>query len=104
MFKETLSERDDLIIRRHILEPGEALPWHVDLCHRFTVVVRGEQLRIEFRDSGETLSFPVHPGLAEWDKPEPQVHRGVNAGTTPYEEVIIFFLDTPGMEPQPEQP
>ena len=42
MKSETITQRDDLIIRRHTLEPGEALPWHTDLCHRFTVVVRGE--------------------------------------------------------------
>jgi hypothetical protein len=30
------------------------------------------------------------------------VHRGINAGAVPYEEVIVFFIDRPGMEPQPE--
>ena len=69
MKSETISERDDLIIRRHILEPGEALPWHTDLCHRFTVVVTGEKLHIEFRDTGQIETIPVHPGLADWDKP-----------------------------------
>ena len=67
MKSETISDRDDLIIRRHILEPGEALPWHTDLCHRFTVVVTGEALSIEYRDSGEIETFPVHPGMADWD-------------------------------------
>jgi hypothetical protein len=99
---ETITQRDDLIIRRHTLEPGEALPWHTDLCHRFTVVVSGEALRIEYRDTGELQTFPVHPGLADWDAPEPRVHRGINAGAVPYEEVIVFFIDRPGMEPQPE--
>lgn len=102
MKTETITQRADLIIRRHILEPGEALPWHTDLCHRFTVVVSGEALRIEYRDSGEIETFPVHPGLADWDAPQPKVHRGVNAGSVPYEEVIIFFIDEPDMEPQPE--
>ncbi|HSL42898.1 MAG TPA: hypothetical protein VK897_05665 [Anaerolineales bacterium] len=102
MKSETITERADLIIRRHTLEPGEALPWHIDLCHRFTVVVRGEALSIEYRDSGEIESFDVHPGLAGWDEPQPRVHRGINTGTVPYEEVIVFFTDTPGMEPQPE--
>lgn len=104
MQTETITERDDLLIRRHILEPGEALPWHVDLCNRFTVVVRGERIGIEFRDTGEVLPIDVHAGMTDWDKPEPRVHRGVNIGATPYEEVIMFFLDSPGMEPQPEQP
>ena len=100
---EIITQRDDLLIRRHILEPGEALPWHVDLCHRFTVVVRGEMLHIEFHDTGEIVPIDVHPGLADWDAPEPRVHRGVNAGATPYEEVITFYLDTPGIDPQPVQ-
>ena len=44
MKSETLTQREDLIIRRHILQPGESLPWHTDRCHRFTVVVSGEAL------------------------------------------------------------
>lgn len=102
MKSETITDRTDLIIRRHVLGPGEALPWHTDRCHRFTVVVSGEALSIEYRDSGEVETFPVHAGLADWDAPQPRVHRGINVGTVPYEEVIIFFLDEPGLEPQPE--
>ena len=102
MKSETISQRENLIIRRHILEPGEALPWHTDLCHRFTVVVTGEALSIEYSESGEIETFPVHAGMADWDAPQPRVHRGINAGTVPYEEVIIFFIDKPNMEPQPE--
>ena len=104
MRMEVISKRDNLLIRRQVLEPGEALPWHVDLCHRFTVVVQGEQLQLEFRETGETETFAVHAGLAEWDKPEPRIHRGINVGSTTYEEVVMFFLDTPDMDPQPEQP
>ena len=66
MQKEIITKRDDLLIRRLILDPGEAMPWHTDSCHRFSVVVRGEQLRIEFRDSGEQVAIPVHPGMADW--------------------------------------
>ena len=102
MSSETITERNDLIVRRHILEPGDALPWHTDRCHRFTVVVTGEALGIEYRDSGEIESVPVHAGLAGWDEPQPRVHRGINTGSIPYEEVIVFFLNEPGMEPQPE--
>ena len=82
MRTETITERDDLVIRRLVLEPGEAMPWRTDPCRRFTVVIRGDLLH----------------------KPEPQAHRGVNAGTTPYEEVVVFFLDRPGIVPQPEHP
>ena len=102
MESETITRRADLIIRRHILQPGESLPWHTDLCHRFTVVVRGEALSIEYRDSGEVEGFPVYPGMTGWDEPQARVHRGINTGTVPYEEVIVFFIDTPDMEPQPE--
>ena len=102
MKSETITQRADLIIRRHVLQPGEALPWHTDLCHRFTVVVRGEAISIEYRDSGELESFPVYPGMTGWDEPQPRVHRGINTGTVPYEEVIVFFIDSPDMEPQPE--
>ena len=102
MRTKIITRRDDFVIRRLILEPGEAMSWHTDPCHRFSVVVRGDQLGIEFRDTGETLTFPVDPGVAEWDKPEARVHRGVNVGTTTYEEVVTFYLDRPGMDPQPE--
>src|SRR5215470_13874250 len=102
MISETISQRTDLIIRRHILDPGETLPWHTDLCHRFSVIIRGEAIAIEYGDSKEIKAIPVHPGLAEWDAPQPRVHRAVNTGKVPYEEVIIFFIDKPGMEPQPE--
>jgi hypothetical protein len=101
MRTETITQREDLVIRRLVLEPGEATPWHTDPCHRFSVVVRGDLLRIEFRDGGESRRVPVHPGLADWDEPEPRVHRGVNAGATPYEEVVTFFLASPGVDPQP---
>jgi hypothetical protein len=99
---EVITRRDDLMICRLVLEPGEAMPWHTDPCHRFSVVVRGEQLRIEFRDTGEQVGVPVHPGMADWNLPETRVHRGVNAGAVPYEEVAVFFLESPGIEPQPE--
>ena len=102
MRSETITQRADIIIRRHILEPGEALPWHTDLCHRFTVVVTGEQITIEYRDSGEMETFAVQAGMAEWDAPQSKVHRGINTGKVPFEEVIVFFIDGPDIEPQPE--
>jgi hypothetical protein len=103
MIVETITARDDLLIRRVVLEPGEATAWHADACHRFTVVVRGDRLRIEFRDGGEPLFVDVRPGLVDWDKPEARVHRGVNAGSLPYEEVVAFFLSPHGIDPQPQR-
>jgi hypothetical protein len=102
MISQNISERADVIIRRHILEPGEALPWHTDLCHRFSVIVQGESIAIEYRESKEIKKINVHPGLAEWDAPQAKVHRAINIGKVPYEEVVIFFINTQGMEPQPE--
>jgi quercetin dioxygenase-like cupin family protein len=102
MQTELITKRDDLIVRRLILEPGEATPWHTDACHRFSVVVRGEQLRIEYHDTGQQVTVAVHPGMADWDKPNERVHRAVNAGTTPFEEIVMFFLHSPGADPQPE--
>jgi quercetin dioxygenase-like cupin family protein len=102
MRTEIITRRDGLMIRRLVLEPAEAMPWHTDPCHRFTVVVRGDQLRIEFRDSGAEQIVAVTAGMAEWDEPEPRVHRGVNAGTQTYEEVVLFFLQRPDADPQPE--
>lgn len=99
---ETISQRENILVRRHILEPGEALPWHTDLCHRFSVLISGDALSIEYRDSGKVETFPVYPGLADWDEPEPKVHRSLNSGKSTYEEVVIFFLSQPDMEPQPE--
>lgn len=101
---ELITKRDDLLIRRLVLEPGEAMPWHTDSCDRFSVVVRGERLRLEFRDTGDQLTVDVHPGMAQWDEPDSRVHRAVNASATPYEEVVTFFLPKPGFDPQPGHP
>jgi hypothetical protein len=101
MQTEIITRRDDLLIRRAILEPGQATPWHTDLTHRFTVVVRGDRLAIEFREAGERLEFAVHPGQADWDPPEPRPHRAVNVGAEAFEEVVVFFLNAGEPDPQP---
>jgi hypothetical protein len=62
----------------------------------------GELICIEYRDWREIQGIEVYPELADSDAPQSQVHRGINAGTVPFEEVIVFFIDEPGMEPQPE--
>ena len=101
MKNETITERDDLLIRRMVLEPGEATAWHLDACHRFTVVIRGTKLAIEFRDSGDVSAADVPDGAAGWDAPEPRVHRAVNQGSTAYEEVVTFYRSSAAIEPQP---
>lgn len=101
MRSEVITKRDDLMIRRLVLEPGDAMAWHTDACQRFSVIVRGERLTIEFRETGERLAVAVHPGMVGWDEPDARVHRAVNTGSTAYEEVVTFLLDVPGREPQP---
>ena len=98
---ETVSQRGNTLVRRMILEPGMATPWHVDPFYRITVVVRGEALAIEYRSGREPDRVEVVAGQTEWDTPTDQIHRAVNLGRSTYEEVAIFFLDRPDAVPQP---
>jgi quercetin dioxygenase-like cupin family protein len=101
MTSETLSQRGNTLIRRLVLEPGTATPWHVDPYRRITVVVRGEALAIEYRNRRESDRLEVSAGATDWDEPTEEVHRAVNVGRVTYEEVAIFFLDRPDAVPQP---
>ncbi|HEX5584084.1 hypothetical protein [Gaiella sp.] len=101
MAEEELFGRGTVHVRRLRLEPGEAMPWHTDPFHRVTVVLTGERLAIEARDGSELARFEVRPGQVDWDDPSEGVHRGVNVGSTPYEEVTVFLLDRPDDVPQP---
>ena len=101
MSTETVLQRGTTLVRRLRLEPGEAMPWHRDPFHRVTVVLSGDALAIEDRDSGVRERFEVEPGEVGWDEPSDRVHRGVNVGELPYEEVAVFFLDRPDAVPQP---
>ncbi len=74
-------------MRRLQLEPGETMPWHRDPFHRVTVVLCGDALAIEYRDSGESQRLDVTPGQVNWDEPTDRVHRAVNVGGQPYEEI-----------------
>ena len=101
MRAEEISSEPTRVVRRLTLQPGESTDWHVDACRRFSVVVSGERLRIEFDGLEPAVDLPVHPGLAEWDDPEPRVHRATNAGSIPYEEIVLFLRADPGVDPQP---
>ena len=101
MIGETIDQRGTMLLRRLILEPGEATPWHVDPYHRLSVVIRGDALTIEYRDGGEPEHLRVASGEAGWDAPTDRVHRAVNVGRTTHEEVTIFFLDRPEAVAQP---
>jgi len=99
--EEILHQRGTILVRRQRLRPGEALPWHRDPYHRVSVVLSGDALAIEMRDSGEVEQITVNPGQVDWDEPTERVHRGVNVGETLYEEVTVVFLDRPHAVPQP---
>ena len=101
MWVELITTRDEFVIRRLVLEPGEAMYWHRDNCHRFSVVVQGSRLVIEYRDSAEIDEIEVHPGMAGWDAPEQRVHRAINKGNETYEEVVTFYRSSADIVPQP---
>ena len=102
MTEELLYDRRGVRVRRVILEPGESSPWHTDSCDRMTVIVSGDRLAIEFRHSGEIREFDVRAGQVDWDEPGRHVHRAVNVGDVPYEEIAVFFLGDPDDVPQPD--
>jgi quercetin dioxygenase-like cupin family protein len=99
--EEELIRRGTILVRRLRLEPGEAMHWHRDPFHRVTVVLAGDALAIQARDGSELARFEVTPGQVDWDEPSDRVHRGVNVGAQPYEEVTVFLLDRPDAVPQP---
>lgn len=99
---ETITDNDNLLIRRMKLAVGETMYWHTDECRRFTVVVTGTRLAIEYLDSGDVTEFEVRPGLADWDEPHDRIHRAINRSAGPYEEVVTFYRSMPGQEPQPK--
>ena len=101
MAEEELFRRGTVLVRRLRLGPGEAMHWHRDPFHRVTVVLAGDVLAIEARDGSELARFEVTPGQVDWDEPSDQVHRGINVGAVPYEEVTVFFLDNPDAVAQP---
>ncbi len=100
MTNEALFHRGTTFVRRLRLAPGEAIPWHRDPFHRVTVVLHGDALAIEYRE-GESHRVEIAPGQVDWDEPTDRIHRGVNVGQQPYEEITIFFLDRPDAVPQP---
>src|SRR5438270_5856675 len=100
--QEVLHHRGNCLVRRQRLDPGEATRWHRDPYHRVTVVLSGDLISIEFRDGGDTLTWKVTPGEVGWVEPSDRVHRAVNVGTQPFEEIVTFFLDRSDAEPQPE--
>jgi Domain of unknown function DUF29 len=102
MAETMLHRRGTTLVRRLCLAPGEAMPWHTDPFERVTVVLRGDALAIEYRDGGPSERVALAPGQVDRDEPTARVHRAVNVGEQPYEEVTVFFLDRPDAVPQPQ--
>ena len=101
MVEKTLLQRGTTLVRRLVLEPGEATAWHVDPYQRVSIIIRGEALAIEHRNGEETRRVEVAAGHADWEHPTDEIHRAVNVGRETYEEVTIFFLDRNNAIPQP---
>jgi len=99
--EETLLQRGTTLVRRLVLEPGEATAWHVDPYSRVSIIIRGTALAIEYRNGEESKRVEVVAGQADWDNPTDEIHRAVNVGGESYEEVTIFFLDRNDAIPQP---
>jgi hypothetical protein len=77
------------------------MPWHHDPFHRVAVVLSGDAIAIEYRDRGESHRVEISPGQVEWEEPTDRVHRAVNVGGQPYEQITVFLLDRPDAVPQP---
>ncbi len=102
MPEELLHRRGTTLVRRQRLAAGETTKWHRDPCHRVSVVLKGEALSIEFRDGRPPIRVELAPGMVDWDEPSDKIHRAVNIGAIPYEEITIFFLAHPDDVPRPE--
>ena len=90
MIDKILHHRGTTLVRRQRLVPGEATPWHRDPFHRVAVVLSGDAITIEYRDRGPSHRLTVTPGQVDWDEPTERVHRAVNVGAAPYEEVDLL--------------
>ena len=101
MTDEALFQHGTTLVRRLRLAPGEAMPWHRDPMRRVAIILSGDTLLIEFRDGGESQRVAVTPGQVEWEEPSTRVHRAVNVGMQPHEQVTVFLLDRPGAVAQP---
>jgi quercetin dioxygenase-like cupin family protein len=101
MTDEIVFHHGTTMVRRLRPAPGEAMPWHRDPFQRLAVILGGALLLIEYRDGGESQSVEITPGEAQWEEPTARVHRAVNVGRQPYEQVTVFLLDHPDAVPQP---
>ena len=103
MTDEILFRHGTTMVRRLRLAPGEAMPWHRDPFQRVAVVLGGDLLSIEYGDGGESQRVEIAPGQVEWEEPSARVHRAMNIGKQPYEQVTVFLLDRPDAVAQPTE-
>ena len=103
MGDELLFQHGTIMVRRLHLAPGEALPWHRDPFHRVAVVLGGDLLSIEYRDGAESQRVEIAAGQVDWEEPSARVHRAVNVGKQPYEQVTVFLLDRVDAVAQPSE-
>lgn len=101
MQDEELFRHGTIAVRRFTLNPGEAMAWHRDPYQRVAVVLDGDLLEIEYRNSDERLRVEVHAGQTDWEQPSSRVHRAVNVGQKTYQQITIYLLDRPDAVPQP---
>ena len=103
MTDEELFRHGTTAVHRLTLSPGEAMPWHRDPHPRVAVVIEGDLLEFEFRDSDERIPVEIHPGQTDWEKPSSRVHRAINIGKKTYQQITIYLLDRPDAIPQPHE-
>jgi len=103
MTDEVLYQHGTIMVRRLRLAPGEAMPWHRDPFHRVAVVLGGDLLSIEYRDGAESQRVEIAAGQVDWEEPSARVHRAVNVGKQPYEQVTVFLLDRADAVAQPTE-
>jgi len=103
MADKILFHHGTTMVRRLRLAPGEAMRWHRDPFHRVAVMLPCDLLSIEYRDESESQRVEVTLGQVEWEEPSGRVHRAVNVGKQPDEQVTVFLLDSPDAVAQPTE-
>lgn len=103
MTDELLFHHGTTMVRRLRLAPGEAMPGHRDPFQRVAVVLKGDLLSIEYRDGGDPITVQITPGQVDGEEPSARVHRAVNVGKEPYEQVTVFLLGSPDAVAQPTE-
>jgi hypothetical protein len=54
------------------------------------------------RGGSSSHHVKVTSGQVDWEEPSDRIHRAVNVGDAPYEEITVFFLDHADDVAQPD--